>query len=196
MESARGRAGAGDPLSGTRREDSRLTLSTLAKPGRFAVALRVPAWAGQGAKVSVNGQPFAPTFSGGYALVERAWKAGDVVAISLPLDLRLESAPGDESTVAVLRGPMVLAADLGPVSDPWQGVDPAMVGENLLDRFQPVAAEEGDLCRARDHAADGPDLRAVLQPVRAAQRRLASAASPRPPGRPRRPRSSGRAGAL
>jgi len=122
--------------------ESRLTLSTLAKPGRFTVALRVPAWAGQGAKVSVNGQAFAPRLEGGYALVERAWKAGDVVAISLPLDLRLESAPGDESTVAVLRGPMVLAADLGPVATPWQGVDPAMVGEKLLDRFQPVAVEK------------------------------------------------------
>jgi uncharacterized protein len=122
--------------------ESRLTLSTLAKPGRFTIALRVPAWAGQGVKVSVNGQAFAPRLAGGYALVERAWKVGDVVAISLPLDLRLESAPGDESTVAVLRGPMVLAADLGPVSAPWQGVDPAMVGESLLDRFQPVAVEK------------------------------------------------------
>lgn len=122
--------------------ESRLTLSTLAKPGRFTVALRVPSWAGKGAKVSVNGKPVAPRLEGGYALVERAWKAGDVVAISLPLDLRLESAPGDESTVAVLRGPMVLAADLGPVATPWQGVDPAMVGENLLSRFQPVAVEK------------------------------------------------------
>ncbi len=122
--------------------ESRLTLSTLARPGRFTVALRVPAWAGDGAKVTVNGQAFAPRMDGGYAVIERAWKAGDVVAISLPLDLRLESAPGDESTVAVLRGPMVLAADLGPVSAPWQGVDPAMVGENLLDRFQPVAVEK------------------------------------------------------
>lgn len=122
--------------------ESRLTLSTLAKPGRFTVALRIPAWAAKGAKVSVNGQAFAPKISGGYALVERAWKAGDVVAISLPLELRLESTPGDESTVAVLRGPMVLAADLGPVSDPWQGVDPAMVGQGLLSRFQPVAVEK------------------------------------------------------
>lgn len=122
--------------------ESRLTLTSLAKPGRFTVALRIPAWAGKGVKVSVNGQVFAPKLAGGYALVERAWKAGDVVAVSLPLDLRLESAPGDESTVAVLRGPMVLAADLGPVATPWQGVDPAMVGESLLDRFQPVAVEK------------------------------------------------------
>ncbi len=122
--------------------ESRLTVSSLAKPGRFTVALRVPAWAGEGAKVSVNGQAIAPKLEGGYALVERTWKAGDVVTVSLPLNLRLEPTPGDESTVAVLRGPMVLAADLGPVATPWQGVDPAMVGENLLNRFQPVAVEK------------------------------------------------------
>lgn len=122
--------------------ESRLTLTSLAKPGRFVVALRVPVWAGQGVKLSVNGQAFAPKLVGGYALVDRAWKAGDVVTVSLPLELRLESAPGDVGTVAVLRGPMVMAADLGPVSAPWQGVDPAMVGERLLDRFQPVAVEK------------------------------------------------------
>jgi len=122
--------------------ESRLTLSSLNKPGRFTVALRVPAWAGDDAKVSVNGRTVAPKRADGYALIERAWKAGDVVAISLPLDLRLESAPGDEDVVAVLRGPMVLAADLGPVDTPWQGVDPAMVGVRLLDRFQPVDVEK------------------------------------------------------
>lgn len=122
--------------------ESRLTLTRLAKPGRFAVALRVPAWAGEGAKVSVNGRPFAPRLAGGYALVERAWKAGDVVAISLPLALRLEPTPGDAGAVAVLRGPMVLVADLGSTSEPWKGVDPAMVGEHLLDRFEPVAPEK------------------------------------------------------
>jgi len=122
--------------------EARLTLSSLNKPGRFTVALRVPAWAGDDAQVTVNGRTVAPKRADGYALIERAWKAGDVVAISLPLDLRLEPAPGDEDVVAVLRGPMVLAADLGPVDTPWQGVDPAMVGARLLDRFQPVDVEK------------------------------------------------------
>jgi DUF1680 family protein len=122
--------------------ESRLTLTRLDKPGRFAIALRIPAWAGQRAKVSVNGQAVTLETADGYALVDRRWRAGDVVAISLPLELRLEATPGDENTVAVLRGPMVLAADLGPVSEPWKGVDPAMVGEAVLNRFQPVALEK------------------------------------------------------
>jgi DUF1680 family protein len=122
--------------------ESRLTLTKLAKPGRFAIALRIPAWAGADAKVSVNGQAVAPEMAGGYALVDRRWRAGDVVAITLPLDLRLEATPGDAGTVAVVRGPMVLAADLGPSSDPWKGVDPALVGEAVLTGFQPTAPEK------------------------------------------------------
>jgi DUF1680 family protein len=122
--------------------ESRLTVTKLAKPGRFTIALRAPAWANGRARVTVNGQAVAPEMAGGYALVDRRWRAGDVVAISLPLDLRLEAAPGDAETVAVLRGPMVLAADLGPSSEPWKGVDPALVGEAVLTSFQPAAPEK------------------------------------------------------
>ncbi|KRA59176.1 hypothetical protein ASD79_10760 [Caulobacter sp. Root655] len=122
--------------------ESRLTLTKLAKTGRFAIALRIPAWAGSEAKVSVNGQVVTPEMAGGYALVDRRWQAGDMVAITLPLDLRLEATPGDASTVAVVRGPMVLAADLGPSSEPWKGVDPALVGEAVLTGFHPTAAEK------------------------------------------------------
>ncbi|MGR4866521.1 beta-L-arabinofuranosidase domain-containing protein [Caulobacter sp. LARHSG274] len=122
--------------------ESRLTLTRLVKPGRFTIALRTPSWANGRAKVTVNGQAVTPETVGGYALVDRRWRAGDVVAVSLPLDLRLEATPGDAQTVAVLRGPMVLAADLGPSGEPWKGVDPALVGEAVLTSFQPVSPEK------------------------------------------------------
>lgn len=128
------------------RPETRLTLTRLARPGRFAIALRVPAWAGGRAAIAVNGRKVEPATSDGYAIVERAWKAGDVVSLSLPLDLRIEPAPGDDTTIAFLRGPMVLAADLGPAPREakgrdvagYDGVAPAMVGEDLLASFVPV----------------------------------------------------------
>lgn len=122
--------------------ESRLTLTSLRKPGRFAVALRVPGWAKGNATVAVNGKNVTPTMSKGYALIDRKWKQGDTVTITLPLELRLEATPGDESTVAVLRGPMVMAADLGPTSQKWDSPDPAMVGEDLLGSFKPAAQTE------------------------------------------------------
>ncbi len=122
--------------------ESRLTLTSLRKPGKFAIALRVPGWAKGNATVAVNGRNVEPAMSKGYAIVDRNWKQGDVVAITLPLDLRIESAPGDESTIAILRGPMVMAADLGPAADKWDQPDPAMVGENLLGGFKATPNQE------------------------------------------------------
>ena len=135
--------------------ETRLTFDRLAKPGRFAVALRIPGWAGKEVSVAVNGKPVPVTPIRGYALIEREWKMGDEVTVAIPLGLRIEATPGDENTVAVLRGPMVLAGDLGTAETPYDAVDPAMVGTDLLATFTPVAADRGlyktvGLIRPRD----------------------------------------------
>jgi DUF1680 family protein len=123
--------------------ESRLTLVSLARPQEFAIAMRIPAWAEKKALIRINGKSFSPQFARGYAVIKRRWHQGDVIALQLPLELRLEHAAGSNDTVAVLRGPMVLAADLGPVSTKWDSPDPSMVGENLLAGFSPIAAEKG-----------------------------------------------------
>jgi uncharacterized protein len=128
------------------RPESRLTLAKLSRGGSFAIALRVPQWANGRAKISVNGQPATAAMSDGYAVVTRIWRGGDIVAITLPLDLRIEPTPGDDTTIALLRGPMMLAADMGearedadgPVPEMHQSVSPALVGEDLLAGFSPV----------------------------------------------------------
>ncbi|EZP49912.1 glycoside hydrolase family 127 protein [Sphingomonas sp. RIT328] len=111
--------------------EATLTFAKL-RAGRFPVALRIPAWAGEGARVTVNGAAVTPVRARGYAIVTRHWRAGDRIAIELPLALRLEPAPGDPRTVALVRGPLVLAADLGPATTPWAQADPALVGSDLL----------------------------------------------------------------
>jgi uncharacterized protein len=116
--------------------ESRLKLTSLGKPGKFAIAMRIPGWASGKATVTVNGKPFTPNVSKGYAIVDRRWTEGDVVAITLPLELRIDSAPGDANTIAILRGPMVMAADLAPASQDWDNPDPAMVGADLLGGFK------------------------------------------------------------
>lgn len=78
---------------------------TIETPGEFAVRLRIPGWA-DGA--TVDG---APVPAGRYAEVKRAWKAGDVIALSLPMRPKLvEAHPLVEEArnqVAVTRGPLV-----------------------------------------------------------------------------------------
>jgi hypothetical protein len=109
-----------------------------ADPARpFALALRIPAWAGTH-RLQVNGRPAAAAMEKGYAVLRRAWKTGDVVTLALPLPLRLEAAPGNPKVVALLRGPMVMAADLGPASEPWTALAPALVGADILAGFAPL----------------------------------------------------------
>jgi DUF1680 family protein len=134
--------------------DSRLTLAQLGRPGRFPIALRVPGWANGRATVTVNGKPALTRSAGGYVIVERSWKAGDVLAIRLPLELRTEAAAGSPDTIAVLRGPMVMAADLGGRDDTWDSADPAMVGDNPLGGFT-----------ATDAAAATYASRGVIRPA-------------------------------
>jgi len=120
--------------------DIRLTLDKVAQR-RFALALRIPGWAEGRFALSVNDRPVAVTPANGYAVIERSWKAGDRVVLSLPLDLRLEAAPGAPDVVAVMRGPVVMAADLGPVEIDWKGVEPAMVGDDPLAAFTPLPSD-------------------------------------------------------
>lgn len=113
------------------------------RPATFGIALRIPGWC-EGAQVAVNGevQPVAPT--GGYLLLRRRWRAGDRIALTLPMRLRSEATIDDPSTVALLHGPVVLAADLGLASAPYEyGVPPALVGANIVAGFTPVDAANG-----------------------------------------------------
>jgi DUF1680 family protein len=73
--------------------------------------VRIPGWA-KSATVTVNDEPIAEKpVPGTYCRIERAWGAGDVVAIELPMPVRLlQSHPLVEETrnqVAVMRGPVV-----------------------------------------------------------------------------------------
>ncbi|MCJ2185776.1 glycoside hydrolase family 127 protein [Novosphingobium beihaiensis] len=122
------------------RSDIALTLDAV-KHGRFALALRIPGWAGNRAAIRVNGAPVPSTPVNGYAVIERRWKQGDVVSIDMPLELRLENAQGSQDVVSVMHGPMVMAADLGPVEMEWEGVEPAMVGENPLKAFSAIVSD-------------------------------------------------------
>jgi hypothetical protein len=114
--------------------DVRLTLREV-RDGRFALALRIPAWATGAATVQVNDSVVDLKLERGYAMLDRTWRAGDRIALSLPLELRTEAMPGDAGTVAVLRGPLVLAADLGDASTEWHDADPALVGDAPLRGF-------------------------------------------------------------
>ena len=84
----------------------------LSHPERFTIALRVPTWAGSKTSVTVNGKPAEVMLTPGtWANIDRVWKDGDRVELSLDMTLRL--APLDDhhpQLVALLCGPVALFA--------------------------------------------------------------------------------------
>ena len=97
----------GYPLDG----DVRLEVHA-AKAASFKLRLRIPEWAqGDGLAIRVNGQAVHAPVSAGFATLDRRWKQGDRVELTLPMPLRLEAIePEHPETVALVRGPLVLFA--------------------------------------------------------------------------------------
>jgi len=88
-------------------------LMTVTAPhaARFGLMLRIPAWA-EGASVEVNGKVLPGNVAAGaFYRVDRKWKGGDTIALTLPLTPRLEAVnERHPETVALMRGPLVLFA--------------------------------------------------------------------------------------
>jgi DUF1680 family protein len=78
-------------------------------PAQLTINLRVPYWV-QGGSVKINGTAL-PAFVGpsSYLTLNRAWKTGDKIELSLPMGLHIDSMPDDETIQAAMYGPLVLA---------------------------------------------------------------------------------------
>jgi uncharacterized protein len=93
---------------------TRLTLK-LKQPAEFTLHLRHPGWVAAGefaAKVNGKSVTVASTPSS-YAELRREWRDGDRVEIELPMRTTVERLPDGSDWVAILRGPIVLAAPSG-----------------------------------------------------------------------------------
>ena len=114
--------------------------------GRFAMKLRIPAWA-KGASVAVNGRKQAAT-AGQLATLSRTWKAGDTVELVLPQTLRM--APIDDrnpNIAAMMRGGIMYVG-----LNPWDGIEHQTIA--LPGAVSPVPGADQSY-RAR---VDGRDL--------------------------------------
>ena len=96
-------------------EESGTTLSIrAAKPTQLTLRLRVPAWVASDASVKLNGKALEVSASpGSYLAIKRVWQNGDRVDLALPMALRAEPLPDDQTLQAFCYGPLVLAGDLG-----------------------------------------------------------------------------------
>ena len=89
-------------------------LTVVSGSARMAVRIRLPGWLAGTARAWVNGEllpgPHAP---GTWLVIERLWRPGDRVDVTLPMALALSRTPDRPAVQAVTYGPVVLSGGYG-----------------------------------------------------------------------------------
>ncbi|MER6352540.1 beta-L-arabinofuranosidase domain-containing protein [Streptomyces sp. NPDC001634] len=124
---------------------SSTTLTVTAGRAAHRLAIRIPAWA-DGARATLNGRPLSDRPKPGSRLtLERTWRTGDRVEVSLPMRTVVESTPDDPDVRAVLHGPVVLAGAYGDTANPWlPRLEVASVRQESTDPLRFTARADGE----------------------------------------------------
>jgi DUF1680 family protein len=89
--------------------DARLRVDAL-KPTSFGLHLRIPAWAGPGTRIRINGKAHRSAIKPGtFSTLSRIWKPGDTVEVHFDMGLRLEPLNNAHpEMMALMTGPLAL----------------------------------------------------------------------------------------
>ncbi|MEV5709989.1 beta-L-arabinofuranosidase domain-containing protein [Actinoallomurus sp. NPDC052274] len=108
----------------TRFPDEDTIRLTVSGEGRFTMKIRIPGWT-RHARVRINRRDAGAARAGTYLTIERRWRDGDTVEVTLPMGLDWRKAPDNPQVQALSYGPVVLAGGPGgtqpatiPVIDP------------------------------------------------------------------------------
>ena len=154
-------------------EEQGTTITISARnPAPLTINLRIPYWV-QGGSVKINGAVL-PAFASpsSYLTLNRAWKTGDKIELSLPMGLHSDSMPDDETIQAVMFGPLVLAGRFEPVTkemsygdyEPKPG-NQRKVLDITADAARPTAWIEPDVKQALTFQAVGQSQAITLVPL-------------------------------
>ncbi len=102
----------------------------LQKPEDMEIDIRIPGWS-KNTKLSVNGIAVNDLQPGQYAKIKRTWKIGDKITLKLDMRGRLVETRTNTRSIAILRGPIVLARDA------------RFEGTGIAAVLKPVADKEG-----------------------------------------------------
>ena len=122
------------------------------KPRKMKISFRCPEWLDkEKAEFKVNGEKVEAVFDYGYYTINRKWKDGDAVEMSLPMTLRAVQLPDKSPYYSFMYGPVVLAADLGKerldgqFADDSRGGHVASGPQLPLQNMPVIVGEEKDL---------------------------------------------------
>lgn len=115
---------------------------TCTEPVQFCLRFRTPRWA-EGIECAVCDVPCDPIRSQlGYAEIERLWKSGDTLTLSMPMDWRfIRGRMMQEGRVALMRGPVLFSFNEKLNAEVLKRcpaprdlvIDPASIGDPVLD---------------------------------------------------------------
>ncbi|MCR5395005.1 MAG: glycoside hydrolase family 127 protein [Bacteroidales bacterium] len=123
---------------------------TIRKSGAFKLAVRHPSWATEGFQVKVNGRPLnlkpdqCRVGRPNYIYCGKNWHKGDVIEVVYPMRMQTEACPGVSDRIALLYGPMVLAAqttDTDPEGRRYEKLMHEYGGDGMHD-FSPQTVEK------------------------------------------------------
>lgn len=122
------------------------------KPRKMKISFRCSEWLDkEKVEFKVNGGKVEAVFYDGYYTINRKWKDGDTVEMSLPMTLRAVQLPDKSPYYSFMYGPLVLAADLGKerldgqFADDSRGGHVASGPQLPLQNMPVIVGEEKDL---------------------------------------------------
>ncbi|MFO1150318.1 MAG: glycoside hydrolase family 127 protein [Alsobacter sp.] len=147
-----------------------------ARPRRFVLHVRLPGWCRSPA-LALNGEPLdCGAARRGYLSIERDWREGDALRLSLPMAVEcLHAHPAvaaDAGRVALRRGPVVYCVEQADVAVPPQRLslpasaplvarfDPGLLGGAVVIEGEALADTDGEWGDALYRTA-APDKRTV-----------------------------------
>ena len=136
------------------------------QPAPFRIKIRIPGWARNQpvpsdlyryvdasttpVTIKVNRRPMALHLDKGYAILDRVWRAGDSIELSLPMPIRRvvanDQVSADRGRVALERGPILYAleaVDNGKVRNLVLARDAKLTAEYKPDLLKGVEVIEG-----------------------------------------------------
>ena len=132
----------------------------------FRMKIRIPGWARNQpvpsdlyrytdtvrtpVTIKVNRRPYIVNLEKGYAVIDRAWRPGDIIELNLPMPIRRvvanDQVSADRGRVALERGPILYAleaADNGKVRNLVLNRDTALTAEYKPELLKGVEVIEG-----------------------------------------------------
>ena len=126
----------------------------VSKPVSFTLRVRIPSWASGPNQVRLNGELLSlPARPNTWLTLERTWKDGDEIRLSLPYSLRFVPVDAQHpNAVALLYGPLVLCCDemtvlVGDQAHPETWIQPVPGEENTFRTLPGHSGAYHQICR-------------------------------------------------